>query len=91
MDAFNNYVEPHSMLVHMENPPSELDLQKIEGVTNVDFLTERQLRIYFNGDQDVTEHVIAASIQNGWRLREISLDKTALDEIFKQLSTKQSN
>ncbi len=91
MDAFNNYVEPHSMLVHMENPPSELDLQKIEGVTNVDFLTERQLRIYFNGDQDVTEHVIAASIQNGWRLREISLDKTALDEIFKQLSSKQSN
>lgn len=86
MDTFNNYVEPHSVLVHMENPPVEAELLKINGVTQVDFLTERQLRIYFSGDQDITERIIAASVHNGWRLREIGLDKSALDEIFKQLS-----
>lgn len=91
MDAFNNYVEPHSMLVHMENPPTAAELLKVDGVTKVDFLTERQMRVYFSGDQDITERVVAASVQNGWRLREISLDKTALDEIFKQLSTQQHN
>ena len=91
MDAFNNYVVPHSMLVHLENPPSGIELEKINGITKVDFLTDRQVRMYFNGDQEITERVVAASMQNGWRLREISLDKTALDEIFKQLSTKQSN
>lgn len=87
MDAFNNYVEPHSMLIHMENPPAAEELMKVDGVTKVDFLTERQLRVYFSGDQEITERMVAASMQNGWRLREISLDKTALDEIFKQLST----
>lgn len=91
MDAFNNYVVPHSILVHLENPPAAIELEKINGITKVEFLTDRQVRMYFNGDQEITERVVAASIQNGWRLREISLDKTALDEIFKQLSTKQSN
>ncbi|BAV06946.1 ABC-2 type transport system ATP-binding protein [Filimonas lacunae] len=91
IDAFNNYVEPHSMLLHMENPPAAAALEKIAGVTRVEFLTERQARIYFSGDQEITESVIATSVQQGWRLRELSLDKTALDEIFKQLSSKQSN
>ncbi|RXK85415.1 ABC transporter ATP-binding protein [Filimonas effusa] len=87
MDAFNNYVEPHSMLIHLENPPSAAELAAIPGVTKVAFLTERQVRVHFNGDQDITEKVVAISIQKGWRLREISLDKSALDEIFKQLSS----
>jgi ABC-2 type transport system ATP-binding protein len=86
METFNNYVEPHSVLVHLENPPVEAELVKINGVTKVDFLTERQLRIYFSGEQDIAERIVAASVHNGWRLREISLDKSALDEIFKQLS-----
>jgi ABC-2 type transport system ATP-binding protein len=90
MDAFNNYVEPHSMLLHLENPPSEAELLKIPGITKADFLTERQVRVYFNGDQDISERIIATSVQNGWRLREISFDKSALDEIFKQLSSKSS-
>jgi len=86
MDAFNNYVEPHSVLMHMENPPSEAELLQMPGITKADFLTERQVRVYFNGDRDISERLITASVQNGWRLREISLDKSALDEIFKQLS-----
>jgi ABC-2 type transport system ATP-binding protein len=90
MDAFNNYVEPHSVVMHMENPPSEAELLKIAGVTKVDFLTERQARLYFNGEQEITERLITTSVQQGWRLREISLDKSALDEIFKQLSSKSS-
>lgn len=91
MDAFNNYVEPHSMLLHLENPPSAAELHQIPGITKADFLTERQVRLYFSGDQEITERVVAASIHHGWRLREISLDKTALDEIFKQLSSHQNN
>jgi len=88
MDAFNNYVEPHSVMMQMENPPSAAELLKIAGVNKVEFVTERQARVYFTGDREITERLIGASVHNGWRLSEISLDKTALDEIFKQLSTK---
>ncbi len=88
MDAFNNYVEPHSVLLWMENPPVEAELLQIQGIDKIEFLTERQIRLWINGEQNITEKLIVMSIEKGWRLREISLDKTALDEIFKQLSTK---
>ena len=86
MDAFNNYVEPHSILTYMENPPLPEDLLLIRGVTKVDFLTPRQLRIFFSGERDIAERIVAASVANGWRLMEINLEKSSLDEIFAQLS-----
>lgn len=86
MDAFNNYVEPHSVLMRMDNPPADTELLRIAGATKVDFLTERQIRLYFNGDPSITETIIETSVQQGWRLREIGLDKSSLDEIFAQLS-----
>ena len=88
MEAFNNYVEPHSVLVQMNNLPASGELLKIEGVTKVEFLNERQARLFFNGDQDVTERIIEESVRKGWRLREIGLDKSSIDEIFAQLSNK---
>lgn len=86
MDAFNNYMEPHSMLVFMDNPPDEKGFLQVPGITKAEFLTERQIRLYFNGDQEISERIIATSVSQGWRLREISLDKSSLDEIFAQLS-----
>lgn len=86
MDAFNNYVEPHSVLANFNNPPPAGELLKIQGVTQTDFLTERQVRIFFNGDAEIAERIIETSVTKGWQLREISLDKSSVDEIFAQLS-----
>ncbi len=88
MNAFNNYVEPHSVIVHLENAPPMDELLKIPGITNVDVLTDRQMRLFFNGDQEITETIVETSIRKGWKLREISLDKSSIDEIFAQLSNK---
>lgn len=71
----------------MENPPAAADLQRVPGVTKVEFLSDKQVRIYFEGDEEITERLIAASIQHEWKMREINLDKSLLDDIFKQLST----
>jgi len=88
MNAFNDYIQPHSLLARMENPPSATDLLAVKGVTRVEFLTDRQARIYFDGgDEEIAERLVTASVQHAWRLREISLDKGLLDDVFKQLST----
>lgn len=88
MEAFNNYAKSNSVLVRMDNPPAESELLKIRGIESVEFLADKQLRIHFSdGDTDITEKITAASMQNGWKLREISMDKGVLDEVFKQLST----
>ncbi|HWV65367.1 ABC transporter ATP-binding protein [Chitinophaga sp.] len=86
MDAFNNYVQPHSVLMRVENRPSEELLLKIAGVSKVDFLSDKQVRVYFDGGEDITERLMAASMEYHWKLREINFDKTLLDDTFKQLS-----
>lgn len=86
MDAFNNYVEPHSILVSFENPPPISVLLGLPGITSAEYLTERQVRIYFSGEQDIAERIVETSVQSGWRLHEIKMEKSSLDEIFAQLS-----
>lgn len=86
MEAFDNYVAPHSMIVLMENAPAEDRLLAIEGITRVEYLTEKQLRLYFNGDRSISESLVLESAKQGWRLRELNMEKSSLDETFAQLS-----
>ena len=86
MDSFNNYIQPSSVLAIMENPPAESELLKIPGVTKVQYLSDRQCRIFFSGSNTITEAIIAASMQHHWRLQEINLERSILDDVFKQLS-----
>lgn len=86
MDAFNNYVEPHSMLIHFGNTPAAGLLEKIPGIIKTELLTDRLMRVYFNGHSEITEKIVIESVQQGWRLQEISLEKNSVEEIFKQLS-----
>jgi ABC-2 type transport system ATP-binding protein len=91
MDAFNNYVQSKVMLLRMDNPPPKADLLSIQGVTQVEFLNNKQARIYFEGNQDdLSERLITASVEGRWKLKEISLDKGLLDDVFKQLSSQSS-
>jgi len=87
LDAFNNYVQPQSALLKLENPPPAAEIQKIKGVTKVDFLNDKQVRVYFDNEGGITERLITAGVQYNWRMKEISLEKSLLDDIFKQLST----
>lgn len=86
MDAFNNYIEPHSMLIHFNNMPDISVLAAIDGIMRAELLTERLARLYFSGEAAIAETIVAKSVQNGWRLQEISLEKNSVEEIFKQLS-----
>lgn len=87
MNAFNDYIQPHSLVMRVENPPTMAALLAVQGVSKVEFMTDRQIRIYFDSDEEIAERLVAASVQHGWRLREITLDKGLLDDVFKQLST----
>lgn len=87
MDAFNNYLQPQSLLIHLENPPVSGALQAVDGVTKIDFLSEKQVRVFFDRGEDIAERLVAASVEQGWRLREINMEKGVLEDVFKQLSS----
>lgn len=91
MDAFDNYMQPNSLLVTLENMPAEAELLSINGVSKIEMLTGKQVRLYFESGQVINERVVEASMRNNWRLMEISADKTLLDDTFKQLSVQSAN
>ena len=70
----------------MENPPAKEDLLQIRGITGMEYITDKRFRIYFEGEREITEKIIAASVAGNWRLQEINIDRGELDDIFKQIS-----
>jgi ABC-2 type transport system ATP-binding protein len=88
MEAFNNYIEPNSMLLTVQAPPAEQELLAIDGIAGVEYLGRETIRLRFNSSAQITERVIEESVRKGWQLKEISLEKSSLDEIFAQLSNK---
>lgn len=86
MEAFNNYLKPHSLIMRMDFLPAESILTAVEGVTKVEYPSEKQCRVFFSGSAGITETMIAMSIQHNWGLNEIQLEKSLPDEVFRQLS-----
>ncbi|MEJ5145318.1 ABC transporter ATP-binding protein [Sphingobacterium sp. MYb388] len=91
MDAFNNHIEPDSLLMTMANPPIPEVLKSVKGVSDVERLSHQQFRVRFADATDISERLIEASVQAGWRLKELTLEKSSLDQIFAQLSNKTPN
>lgn len=93
IDAFDNYIVPDTLLLTLEEPPVDnAALLEIDGIIAVERLTERRMRLKFNKQQErITERVVQVSQQRGWRLSEIAIEKTSLDEVFTQLSKLSSN
>lgn len=91
MDEFNNYVVPNTFSVIFAQPVDKALFAEINGIVNVEEITNTHFRIRFNGGTDITERMIAESVKRGWHLREISLERSSLDTIFAHLSGKLKN
>lgn len=90
MDTFNNYIEPDSLIATLENPPGEAELRAIGGIKEVEFLSDKTIRVRFDPAADIAESLVETSVHRKWRLKEITLEKSSLDAIFAQLSNKTS-
>lgn len=86
MEAFNNYIEPNSLVVRLEEPPSALVLGAIPGITMVESLGDNDIRLHFDTSPAILERIVVMSVERGWRLSQITLEKSSLDDIFAQLS-----
>lgn len=90
MEAFNNYITPSSMVVSMQNPPALEILADIQGIVKAERTDGKRIRMHFDPAYTaITEHVVIQSVTNGWRLTEITLERSSLDEIFAKLSNKE--
>lgn len=90
IDAFNNYITPHSLVLRLDNPPTRERLVELPGVSKVEFLTDHQLRVYYDAEKyaakEITDALVKTSVAENWQLQELGTDKHAMDEIFAHLS-----
>ena len=89
MDDFDNYVAPTSFVATFGNAPSLDVFRQLPEIVAVDDLDDRRYRFHFSGgDEQITEKMITTSVEKGWQLEEIQLERLSLDEIFARLSGK---
>ena len=71
----------------VDAPASDV-FSRMEGVQKVEELGPGKFRIHFADAQEVIDQIVKASAAGGWRLSEIRVEKSSLDNIFAELSKK---
>lgn len=88
VDEFDNYITPDTIFVSLlESPPKE-ELARIPGIVDVEELGGTKYRLKFSDSGEVAEKIVGISVNRGWRLNEIRLERSSLDTIFAELSKK---
>ena len=86
MQSFNNYVEPNTISLYLENPPKEKILLEIEGVREIKGSGNR-ITIQTDEVKQTSKRLIEKSTKENWGLLEIFTIKNSLDDIFSELSS----
>ena len=88
IEEFDNYIEPNSLVITLDAAPDVNVLASLPSIKRVDKLTEKRYRLFFSDATDIADRVGCASVEGGWKLTEINLERGSLDEVFAQLSGK---
>lgn len=88
IEEFDNYIDPNSLVITLEQAPSIETLRAIPCITRVEKLTEKRYRLFFSDATDIADRIVHTAVTNDWKLTEINLERGSLDEVFAQLSGK---
>lgn len=88
MEDFDNYIAPDSFVLTLGHTPGKEVLETLAPNRGVVELEGGEYRIYFDQDNSITEKYIEESVKRGWNLKELSVERCGLDQIFAQLSGK---
>lgn len=89
--AFNNYIEPNSLIMELDVLPPENEMLQVNGITALEPVNKTTVRLRFDTPNSITQRLIKASVEMNWSLKEIYLEKTNLDGVFAQLSKKSTD
>ena len=88
VDEFDNYLAPSSAIATLMAMPTRNELLKLPGVIKVEELGGPRYRLFFDRSIDAMEQIVETCVNQGWRLTEINIEKSSLNEIFAELSKK---
>ena len=88
LDMFDNYIEPNSVVISLDNPPAESSLIGLEGIFAVETLSQIKFRLRYDGEQHTVKRLAETCISNGWGLIGLNIEKSSMNDVFARLSKK---
>lgn len=90
LEMFDNYIEPNSLVVTLDNPPTEDMLLAIEGIHVSESLSPTRFRLRYDGEKYTVQRLAEYSVSKGWGLMGLQIEKSSMDDVFARLSKKNS-
>ena len=88
VEEFDNYIEPNSLHVSFDLPPSPEELLRLPGIQKVESLGDHVFRLYYDGERDSIKQLIKESVARGWDMVEAQVEKSSMEAVFAKLSRK---
>lgn len=80
-----NREDPNAVIIRLARPPAEERLHALDGVQEVQTLTERRYRLRLNGNE-ARDAVLRACVDQGWGLQEWLPPQPGLERLFLELT-----
>jgi ABC-2 type transport system ATP-binding protein len=76
-----------SLVTAFGQAPAATKLEKITGVTAVETLAPGRFRLHFSPESNPAERIAQLSVDQGWRLQELTPDSRGLEQVFMELTS----
>ena len=87
-EDFDNYIEPNTLYLEFELPPTMDELLKLSGVKRGEVIDNHAIRLWYDGDRDTIKQIMREATSRGWDMIELRREKSSMEAVFAKLSGK---
>ncbi len=87
-EDFDNYIEPNTLSLEFELPPTMDELLKLSGVKRGEVIDNHAIRLWYDGERDTIKQIMREATSRGWDMIELRREKSSMEAVFAKLSGK---
>ena len=87
-EDFDNYIEPNTLYLEFELPPTMDELLKLSGVKRGEVIDNHAIRLWYDGERDTIKQIMREATSRGWDMIELRREKSSMEAVVAKLSGK---
>lgn len=88
--ALQQHMQSSSLMIELQAPPSIQTLETIPGITKITPLSNTQFDIVFSPDNNPTQQLLSAAVEQQWQLTTLSPKHHSLEDVFMNIIQQES-
>jgi ABC-2 type transport system ATP-binding protein len=86
IDNLRRFREGNTLLVGLHKWPYAAQLKEIDGIMQIEMVTENQAMIHFDPQRNPTDELVKSAVRHDWGLFLLSPAQTSLEDVFVHLT-----